>query len=71
MADPSEEFQFLRVGPDSNVPPRYRAPVSSLCQIGNLQLHHHLLGTATLLVLRRMNLGHFLFLNEIFYEPFI
>ncbi|XP_073941550.1 retinoid X receptor ultraspiracle isoform X4 [Choristoneura fumiferana] len=38
VADPSEEFQFLRVGPDSNVPPRYRAPVSSLCQIGNKQI---------------------------------
>lgn len=34
MADPIEEYQFLRVGPDSNVPARYRAPVSSLCQIG-------------------------------------
>lgn len=34
VADPAEEFQFLRVGPDSNVPPKYRAPVSSLCQIG-------------------------------------
>ncbi|XP_041971237.1 protein ultraspiracle homolog isoform X2 [Aricia agestis] len=38
VADPSEEFQFLRVGPDSGVPPRYRAPVSSLCQIGNKQI---------------------------------
>ncbi|XP_050675477.1 protein ultraspiracle homolog isoform X1 [Leptidea sinapis] len=38
VADPSEEFQFLRVGPDTNVPPRYRAPVSSLCQIGNKQI---------------------------------
>nr|QOU81379.1 ultraspiracle protein isoform 2 [Conopomorpha sinensis] len=38
VADPSEEYQFLRVGPDSNVPPRYRAPVSSLCQIGNKQM---------------------------------
>ncbi|XP_013180977.1 PREDICTED: protein ultraspiracle homolog [Papilio xuthus] len=38
VADPSEEFQFLRVGPESNVPPRYRAPVSSLCQIGNKQI---------------------------------
>ncbi|XP_032529585.1 protein ultraspiracle homolog isoform X1 [Danaus plexippus] len=38
VADPNEEFQFLRVGPDSNVPPRYRAPVSSLCQIGNKQI---------------------------------
>nr|UNA06122.1 ultraspiracle protein isoform 2 [Thalassodes immissaria] len=38
VADPSEEFQFLRVGPDSNVPPKYRAPVSSLCQIGNKQI---------------------------------
>nr|1G2N_A Chain A, ULTRASPIRACLE PROTEIN [Heliothis virescens]4UMM_F Chain F, GENE REGULATION PROTEIN [Heliothis virescens] len=38
VADPSEEFQFLRVGPDSNVPPKFRAPVSSLCQIGNKQI---------------------------------
>lgn len=34
VTDPNEEYQFLRVGTDSNVPPRYRAPVSSLCQIG-------------------------------------
>ncbi|XP_013200555.1 protein ultraspiracle homolog isoform X3 [Amyelois transitella] len=38
VADTSEEFQFLRVGPDSNVPPKFRAPVSSLCQIGNKQI---------------------------------
>ncbi|XP_026325150.1 protein ultraspiracle homolog isoform X2 [Hyposmocoma kahamanoa] len=38
VADPNEEYQFLRVGTDSNVPPRYRAPVSSLCQIGNKQI---------------------------------
>nr|ARD05166.1 ultraspiracle protein 1 [Antheraea pernyi] len=38
VADPAEEFQFLRVGPDSSVPPKYRAPVSSLCQIGNKQI---------------------------------
>ncbi|KOB74773.1 USP1-like protein, partial [Operophtera brumata] len=30
VADPSEEFQFLRVGPDSNVPPKYRAPIAAL-----------------------------------------
>lgn len=39
VADPSEEFQFLRVGPESNVPPRYRAPVSSLCQIGEFTVN--------------------------------
>ncbi|XP_063838881.1 protein ultraspiracle homolog isoform X1 [Ostrinia nubilalis] len=38
VADTSEECQFLRVGPDSNVPPKFRAPVSSLCQIGNKQI---------------------------------
>ncbi|XP_063376145.1 protein ultraspiracle homolog isoform X1 [Cydia fagiglandana] len=38
VADPSEEYQFLRVGSDTNVPPRYRVPVSSLCQIGNKQI---------------------------------
>lgn len=38
VADSNEDFQWLRVGPDSNVPPRYRAPVSSLCQIGNKQI---------------------------------
>lgn len=38
VADPSEEFQFLRVGPESAVPPKFRAPVSSLCQIGNKQI---------------------------------
>nr|ADO64596.1 ultraspiracle [Spodoptera littoralis] len=38
VADPTEEYQFLRVGPDSNVPPKFRAPVSSLCQIGNKQI---------------------------------
>ncbi|CAB3231216.1 unnamed protein product [Arctia plantaginis] len=38
VSDPTEEFQFLRVGPDSNVPPKFRAPVSSLCQIGNKQI---------------------------------
>ncbi|XP_072936358.1 protein ultraspiracle homolog isoform X2 [Epargyreus clarus] len=38
VADPNEDFQFLRVGPDSGVPARYRAPVSSLCQIGNKQI---------------------------------
>nr|AUF71655.1 ultraspiracle [Lymantria dispar] len=38
VADPSEEFQFLRVGPDSQVPLKFRAPVSSLCQIGNKQI---------------------------------
>lgn len=38
VPDPSEEFQFLRVGPDSKVPPKFRAPVSSLCQIGNKQI---------------------------------
>lgn len=36
VADSNEEFQFLRVGPDSNVPPKYRAPVSSLCHIGEI-----------------------------------
>lgn len=39
VADTSEEFQFLRVGPDSNVPPKFRAPVSSLCQIGEICCH--------------------------------
>ncbi|KAL0849034.1 hypothetical protein ABMA28_013406 [Loxostege sticticalis] len=38
VADTTEECQFLRVGPDSNVPPKFRAPVSSLCQIGNKQI---------------------------------
>nr|P54779.1 RecName: Full=Protein ultraspiracle homolog; AltName: Full=Nuclear receptor subfamily 2 group B member 4 [Manduca sexta]AAB64234.1 MsUSP-1 protein [Manduca sexta] len=38
VADPPEEFQFLRVGPESGVPAKYRAPVSSLCQIGNKQI---------------------------------
>ncbi|KAJ0181722.1 hypothetical protein K1T71_002444 [Dendrolimus kikuchii] len=38
VADPAEEFQFLRVGQESGVPPKFRAPVSSLCQIGNKQI---------------------------------
>nr|AGT02381.1 ultraspiracle protein isoform 2 [Omphisa fuscidentalis] len=38
VADTTEECQFLRVGADSNVPPKFRAPVSSLCQIGNKQI---------------------------------
>lgn len=44
VADPSEEFQFLRVGPESAVPPRYRAPVSSLCQIGESTSICHIQG---------------------------
>lgn len=38
VADTTEEFQFLRVSPDSNVPAKFKAPVSSLCQIGNKQI---------------------------------
>ncbi|CAK1549761.1 unnamed protein product [Leptosia nina] len=38
VADTNVNFQILRVGPDTNVPPRYRAPVSSLCEIGNKQI---------------------------------
>ncbi|NP_001037470.1 protein ultraspiracle homolog [Bombyx mori] len=38
VADSAEELQILRVGPESGVPAKYRAPVSSLCQIGNKQI---------------------------------
>ncbi|XP_026474457.1 LOW QUALITY PROTEIN: protein ultraspiracle homolog [Ctenocephalides felis] len=37
--DPELSIQYLRVGPSSMVPPRYKGPVSSLCQQANKQLY--------------------------------